>query len=73
MKVPLDDDLDKAYESFNQDHDRLRDALKLSLQEHPTEHGRTPAAACIGSTIMKSKVVKLAAAAVIALPGKRPR
>ncbi|MHC4260706.1 MAG: hypothetical protein ACYSTF_09915 [Planctomycetota bacterium] len=82
MKVPLDNDLDKAYESFNQNHDRLREAFKLSLQGHPKEDGRTPVATCIGSTITKSTIVKLAAAAVIVvvvavglmpwLPGREP-
>ena len=33
MKLPLDNDLNKAYEAFNQKHDQLRDKLMASLPD----------------------------------------
>ena len=64
MKTPLDKELNKAYEAFNRDHDHLRKKLMASLP------GRSPAKTMrirkfIGDTIMKSRITKLAAAAVI--------
>ena len=64
MKTPLDNDLNNAYEAFNKDHERLRQTLMASLP------GRSPAKTMrirkfIGGTIMKSRITKLAAAAVI--------
>ncbi len=69
MKTPLDDNLNKAYEAFNQNHDRLRETLLTSLPQRPTEPKQKNAVAYIrafiGDTVMKSKITKLAAAAVI--------
>ena len=64
MKTPLDNNLKKAYEAFNKNHDHLRESLMASLPD------RLPAKKIhrkkfIGDTIMKSKITKLAAAAVI--------
>lgn len=64
MKTPLDNDLNKVYEAFNQDHDHLRESLMASLPDRlpaKTIHIRK----FIGDTIMKSRITKLAAAAVI--------
>jgi outer membrane lipoprotein-sorting protein len=69
MKTPLDNDLKKAYEAFNQKHDQLRESLMASLAGTPKEHKQRSKfahiGALIGDTIMKSKTTKLAAAAVI--------
>jgi hypothetical protein len=64
MKTPLDNDLNKVYESFNQEHNHLRESLMASLP------GRSPAKTIgirkfIGDTIMKSRMTKLAVAAAI--------
>ena len=64
MKTPLDNDLNKAYESFSQDHDRLRESLMASLPDRlpaKTIHIRK----VIGDTIMKNRITKLAAAATV--------
>ena len=69
MKTPLDNDLSEAYEAFNQDHDRLRQTLMDSLPSRSKAHKQTSMIAHIrefvGDTIMKNKITKLAAAAVI--------
>ncbi|MHC4745013.1 MAG: hypothetical protein ACYS8Z_24110 [Planctomycetota bacterium] len=69
MKSPVDKDLDKAYEAFNQNHDNLRRALMASLPDRPEESARAGranrATALIGDTIMRNRITKLAAAAVI--------
>ena len=69
MKTPLDKDLNKAYEAFNQDHDRLRETLMASLANRSKQHKQTSKVAHIGAfigdTIMKSRITKIAAAAVI--------
>lgn len=69
MKTPLDNDLNKAHEVFNQKHDQLRQTLMASLPDRSEYHkqaGRiNHALAFIGDTIMRSRIVKLAAAAVI--------
>ena len=69
MKTPLDNDLSEAYEAFNQDHDRLRQILMDSLPSRSKAHKQTSMIAHIrefvGGTIMKNKITKLAAAAVI--------
>ena len=69
MKTPLDNDLNKAYEAFNQNHDHLRQTLMASLPDSIKQHkwaGRiSHALAFTGGTIMRSRITKLAAAAVI--------
>jgi len=68
MKMPLDKDLNKAYEAFNQNHDHLREDLMASLPKRckPEEMSRiTQVRKFIGDTIMKSRITKIAAAAVI--------
>ena len=69
MKTPLDNDLNKVYESFNQNHNHLRQTLMASLPERSKQHKRTVrishALAFIGDSIMTSRITKLAAAAVI--------
>lgn len=69
MKTPLDNDLDKVYKAFNQKHDDLRQTLMASLADRSKQHKKTSRIAhikaFIGDTIMKSKITKLAAAAVI--------
>jgi len=69
MKTPSDNDLNKVYEAFNQKHDDLRQTLMASLADRSKQHKKTSRIAHIkafvGDTIMKSKITKLAAAAVI--------
>ncbi len=69
MKTPLDNDLNKVYESFNQNHNHLRQTLMASLPDRSKRHKRagriSHALAFIGDTIMTSRITKLAAAAVI--------
>jgi outer membrane lipoprotein-sorting protein len=69
MKTPLDNDLNESYEAFNHDHDRLRQTLMASLPSRSKEHKQTSKIAhiraFIGDTIMKNRITKLAAAAVI--------
>ena len=69
MKTPVDNDLNKAYEVFNQNHDHLRQSLMASLPDRSKQHSRAGrinhALAFIGDTIMRSRITKLAAAAVI--------
>jgi len=69
MKTPLDNDLNKVYESFNQNHNHLRQTLMASLPDSIKQRkwaGRiSHAFAFTGGTIMKSRITKLAAAAVI--------
>ena len=69
MKTPLDNDLNIAYESFNQNHNHLRQTLMASLPDSIKQHKRAgrihQALAFTGGTIMRSRITKLAAAAVI--------
>ena len=69
MKTPLDKDLNKVYESFNQNHNHLRQKLMASLPHSIKQHKRTGRIshllAFTGETIMRSRITKLAAAAVI--------
>ena len=69
MKTPLDNDLNKVYEAFNQNHNNLRQALMASLPDSAKQHKRTGRIShtltFIGDTIMTSRITKLAAAAVI--------
>ena len=59
MKTPLDNDLKKAYESFNQKHDQLRGSLMASLPGTSRQHKQrgkfAHIRALIGDTIMKNK------------------
>ncbi len=64
MKRQLDNDLNKAYEMFNQNHDYLRESLMASVPDRPPEK-KIDIRQFIGETIMKSRITKLAAAAVI--------
>lgn len=64
MKTPLEKQLEKVYQIFNRDHEHLRESLMASLPD------RMPAKTIyirkfIGETIMRSRITKLAAAAVI--------
>ena len=69
MKTPLDKDLNKVYESFNQNHNHLRQELMASLPDRSKQHKRprriSHLLAFTGGTIMKNRITKLAAAAVI--------
>lgn len=69
MNTPLDNDLNKAYESFNQNHNHLREILMASLPGSVKQHKRTGrisrALAFMGGTIMRSRITKIAAAAAI--------
>jgi len=69
MKTPLDNDLVKVYESFNQNHNNLRQKLMASLPERSKQQKRagriSHALAFTGGTIMRSRITKLAAAAAI--------
>ncbi len=69
MKKPLDKDLNEVYESFNQNHNHLRQKFMASLPNSIKQHKRagriSHLLAFTGDTIMKSSITKLAAAAVI--------
>ncbi len=69
MKTPLDNDLNKVYESFNQNHNHLRQALMASLSDSIKQHKRagriSHATAFTRGTIIRSKITKLGTAAVI--------
>jgi hypothetical protein len=69
MKTPLDNDLNKAYEAFNQDHDRLRQKLMVSIPDCAGQYGQRSwlvhAGRFIRGTIMKSKITKIAATVII--------
>jgi len=69
MKTPLDNDLNKMYEAFNQNHNHLRQTLMASLPKSIKQHKRagriSHTLAFTGETIMRSRITKLAAAAVI--------
>ena len=69
MKTPIDNDLNEAYEAFNQDHDHLRKTLLASLPNRSKAHKRMSKIvhirAFFGDTIMRNRITKIAAAAVI--------
>jgi hypothetical protein len=69
MKAPLDDDLNQAYEVFNQGHDRLRQKLMTSLPHRSELHKRISQTNYIlqfvRSTILRNVATKIATAAVI--------
>jgi len=69
MKTPLDNDLNKAYEAFNQDHDHLRETLMASMPARSKQRKGNRLINLLqlfirGDT-MKVRITKLAAAAVI--------
>lgn len=67
MKTPLDNDLRKVYDAFNQKHNQLRESLMASLPDRSKQHKWARqinhALAFTGDTIMRSRITKLAAAA----------
>jgi outer membrane lipoprotein-sorting protein len=69
MKKPLDKDLNKLYESFNQNHNHLRQKFMASLPNSIERYKRAGRIghilAITGETIMTSRITKFAAAAVI--------
>lgn len=69
MKKPLDEDLNKVYESFNQDHNQLRNELMESLPVRSGKHKGNKLINLrqlfIGGDTMKVKITKLAAAAAV--------
>ena len=69
MKTPLDNDLNKVYEAFNQNHNHLRQKLMSLLQDRSKQHKRpgriSHLLAFTGETIMKNRITKLATAAAI--------
>jgi hypothetical protein len=69
MKKQLDNDLNEVYEAFNQNHNHLRQTLMASLPDSMKQQkqaGRiSHAMAFTRGTIMRNKITKLAAAAVI--------
>ena len=69
MKTPLDNDLNEAYEAFNQDHDRLRYSLMSSLPHRPKLHKQinraTYVVQFIRNTVLRNGATKIATAAVI--------
>ena len=69
MKTPLDNDLNKAYEAFNQNHDHLRQTLMASLSARSKQRKSNRLINLIqlfiGGATMKIRITKLAAAAVI--------
>ena len=69
MKTLLDNDLNKVYESFNQNHDQLRDKLMASLPARSEQRKGNRLINLLqlfirGNT-MKVRITKLAAAAVV--------
>ena len=69
MKTPLDKNLNKVYESFNQNHNHLRQKFMASLPDDSQQQKRegriSHILAFTGDTIMKNRITKLAAAAAI--------
>lgn len=69
MKTPLDNDLNKVYESFNQNHNHLRQTLMASLPDSIKQHKKISLTNLIqlfiGGATMKIRITKLAAAAII--------
>ncbi|MHC4310810.1 MAG: hypothetical protein ACYSSN_12830, partial [Planctomycetota bacterium] len=68
MKTSVDNDLNQVYESFNQNHNHLRQNLMASLQDRSKQYKRAGRISQLlvftGGTIMKNKITKIAAAAV---------
>jgi len=69
MNGPLDNDLNKAYEAFNQTHDTLREELMRSLPQRCSEgkRVRSPRRAyrLMGEFMMSSKLTKIGVAAAV--------
>ncbi len=69
MKTPLDNDLNKVYEAFNQNHNHLRQTLMASLPTRSKQRKSNRLINLIqlfiGGATMKIRITKLAAAAVI--------
>jgi len=66
MKKKLDKELNKAYGAFNQNHGRLRESLMDSLPDRLP--GRTAnTTRTIAEVFLRSRITKLAAAAVVIL------
>jgi hypothetical protein len=69
MKTPLDNDLNEAYEAFNQYHDHLRYSLMASLPHRSKLHKQisrtTYVLQFIRSSILRNGATKIATAAVI--------
>jgi len=69
MKTPLDNDLNKAYEAFNQNHNHLRQTFMASLSARSKQRKSNRLINLIqlfiGGATMKIRITKLAAAAVI--------
>ena len=75
MKTPLDNNLNKVYDAFNQNHNHLRQTLMASLPDSMKQQkqaGRiSHVMAFTRGTIMRSRITKLgmAAAIIIGVPG----
>jgi hypothetical protein len=71
MKTPLDNDLKNAYDTFRQDHHRLRRNLLDSVNPRSKEQKQIGQFDYvwnfIGGTIMRNRITKLATAAIIAI------
>jgi hypothetical protein len=69
MKTPLDNDLNEAYEAFNQDHDHLRYSLMASLPHHSKLYKEIKRMSYVlqfmRNTILRNGATKIATAAVI--------
>lgn len=69
MKMALDKDLTVMYEAFEKNHNELRQSLIASLPDRVEQHehagGTGRVLAFVGDTIMRSRITKLAAAAVV--------
>lgn len=67
MSARLDENLHKAYEHFQQDHEALRDALMAGLPgQAPRRHRRRLAQRPFtGGTIMNSRITRIAIAAAV--------
>ncbi len=69
MNARMDENLDKAYESFTQDHDALRNALMASLPESAKQEKRSGVVLRLrrltGGFTMNSRMASLAAAVII--------
>ncbi|MFZ2146075.1 MAG: hypothetical protein WAV28_02550 [Sedimentisphaerales bacterium] len=69
MKTPLDNDLNKVYELFEQNHDHLRETLMASLPVRSEQRKGNRlinlVQLCTGGATMRIRITKLAAAAVV--------
>lgn len=69
MKMPLDNDLNKVYEAFNQNHNHLRQTLMALLPDSTKQHKKISLTNLIqlfiGGATMKIRITKLAAAVII--------